>query len=126
MSLGNLDLNQGRSPNFRALLKTLSSMATIGASEERTGIFDVQSSGGAAETRTHQTEPAWALGDDDRAELSLRSLNRLIKEDDLNMIYVVGPGHGRPGLVAQTYLEGSNTERDPAIERSASGLRCLF
>src|SRR4030081_771387 len=34
-------------------------------------------------------------------------LNRLIKENDLNMMYVIGPGHGGPGLVAQTYLEGS-------------------
>jgi phosphoketolase len=34
-------------------------------------------------------------------------LNRLIKENDLNMIYVIGPGHGGPGLVAHSYLEGS-------------------
>src|SRR6185437_16134665 len=33
-------------------------------------------------------------------------LNRLIKDHDLNMIYVIGPGHGGPGIVAQTYLEG--------------------
>ena len=53
-------------------------------------------------------------------------LNRLIKNNDLNMIYVTGPGHGGPGLVAQTYLEGSYTERYPAIERSRSGLQRLF
>ena len=53
-------------------------------------------------------------------------LNRLIKENDLNMIYVIGPGHGGPGLVAQTYLEGSYTERYPAIERSRNGLHRLF
>ena len=53
-------------------------------------------------------------------------LNRLIKDHDLNMIYVAGPGHGGPGLVAQTYLEGSYTERYPAIERSRSGLHRLF
>jgi xylulose-5-phosphate/fructose-6-phosphate phosphoketolase len=53
-------------------------------------------------------------------------LNRLIKENDLNMIYVIGPGHGGPGLVAQTYLEGSYTERYPAIERSRNGLQRLF
>ena len=53
-------------------------------------------------------------------------LNRLIKENDLNMIYVIGPGHGGPGLVANTYLEGSYTERYPAIERSANGLHRLF
>src|SRR5476649_1507090 len=53
-------------------------------------------------------------------------LNRLIKENDLNMIYVIGPGHGGPGLVAQAYLEGSYTERYPAIERSRNGLQRLF
>ena len=53
-------------------------------------------------------------------------LNRLIKQNDLDMIYVIGPGHGGPGLVAHTYLEGSYTERYPAIERSRSGLHRLF
>jgi xylulose-5-phosphate/fructose-6-phosphate phosphoketolase len=53
-------------------------------------------------------------------------LNRLIKENDLNMMYVIGPGHGGPGLVAMTYLEGSYTERYPAIERNRNGLRRLF
>jgi xylulose-5-phosphate/fructose-6-phosphate phosphoketolase len=53
-------------------------------------------------------------------------LNRLIKEHDLNMIYVIGPGHGGPGLVAHSYLEGSYTERYPAIERSRNGLERLF
>ena len=53
-------------------------------------------------------------------------LNRLIKDNDLDMIYVIGPGHGGPGLVANAYLEGSYTERYPAIERSVSGMRRLF
>jgi xylulose-5-phosphate/fructose-6-phosphate phosphoketolase len=53
-------------------------------------------------------------------------LNRLIKENDLDMIFVAGPGHGGPALVAQTYLEGSYTERYPAIERSRNGLHRLF
>lgn len=53
-------------------------------------------------------------------------LNRLIKEHDLDMIYIIGPGHGGPGLVAHTYLEGSYTERFPAIERSRTGLHRLF
>src|SRR5579872_5426222 len=53
-------------------------------------------------------------------------LNRLIKDNDLNMIYVIGPGHGGPGLVAHAYLEGSYTERYPAIERSRNGLQRLF
>jgi len=53
-------------------------------------------------------------------------LNRLIKQHDLNMIYIIGPGHGGPGLVAHSYLEGSYTERFPHIERSRNGLRQLF
>ena len=53
-------------------------------------------------------------------------LNRLIKEHDLNMIYMIGPGHGGPGLVAHSYLEGSYTERYPAIERDRNGLHRLF
>jgi xylulose-5-phosphate/fructose-6-phosphate phosphoketolase len=53
-------------------------------------------------------------------------LNRLIKENDLNMIFVTGPGHGGPGLIAHTYLEGSYTERYPDIERNRNGLYRLF
>ncbi len=53
-------------------------------------------------------------------------LNRLIAEQGLNMLMVVGPGHGGPGIVANTYLEGSYTEHYPAIERNRSGLRRLF
>jgi xylulose-5-phosphate/fructose-6-phosphate phosphoketolase len=53
-------------------------------------------------------------------------LNRLIKANDLDMIYIIGPGHGGPGLVAHTYLEGSYTERYPDIERNRNGLQRLF
>ncbi|MEP7007411.1 MAG: phosphoketolase family protein, partial [Sphingomonas bacterium] len=53
-------------------------------------------------------------------------LNRLIVENDLDMIYVIGPGHGGPGLVAHTYLEGSYTELYPAIERNRNGMQRLF
>src|SRR6266567_186816 len=53
-------------------------------------------------------------------------LNRLIKQNDLNMIYIIGPGHGGPGLVANTYLEGTYTEIYPNIERSRYGLQRLF
>jgi xylulose-5-phosphate/fructose-6-phosphate phosphoketolase len=53
-------------------------------------------------------------------------LNRLIKENDLDMIFIAGPGHGGPAMVAQTYLEGSYTERYPGIERSRNGLHRLF
>ncbi|MEQ1894583.1 MAG: phosphoketolase, partial [Planctomycetota bacterium] len=53
-------------------------------------------------------------------------LNRLIGAHGLDMILVVGPGPGGPGLVANTYLEGSYSEHYPAIERNRSGLRRLF
>jgi xylulose-5-phosphate/fructose-6-phosphate phosphoketolase len=53
-------------------------------------------------------------------------LNRLIVENDLDMIYVMGPGHGGPGPVAQSYLEGSYAERYPGIGRDRSGMQRLF
>jgi xylulose-5-phosphate/fructose-6-phosphate phosphoketolase len=53
-------------------------------------------------------------------------LNRLINRYDLDLIYVIGPGHGGPGLVAHSYLEGTYTERYPNIERNWDGLRRLF
>ena len=53
-------------------------------------------------------------------------LNRLITENKLNMMYVIGPGHGGPGIVANSYLEGSYTERYPAIEQSRNGMQRLF
>ena len=52
--------------------------------------------------------------------------NRLIRERDLNMIYVIGPGHGGPGLVANTYLEGSYSEIYPHIEQNSDGIKRLF
>jgi len=53
-------------------------------------------------------------------------LNRLIKLNDLDMIYIIGPGHGGPGLVAHTYLEGSYSEIYPNIDRSRNGMQRLF
>src|SRR6202166_4397546 len=53
-------------------------------------------------------------------------LNRLINEQSLNMIYVIGPGHGGPGIVAHTYLEGSYSEIYPHIEQNKDGLKRLF
>src|SRR5205823_3589189 len=53
-------------------------------------------------------------------------LNRLIKQNDLNMICIIGPGHGGPGLVAHTYLEGSYSEIYPNIDRSRNGMERLF
>src|SRR6266436_6457051 len=52
--------------------------------------------------------------------------NRAIKERDLNVIYIAGPGHGGPGLVANVYLEGTYSEYYPAISRDAEGLKRLF
>ena len=52
--------------------------------------------------------------------------NRLIKKHDLNVIYVTGPGHGGPGLVANTYLEGTYSEFYPHIAQTEEGLRKLF
>lgn len=53
-------------------------------------------------------------------------LNRVIKSFDLDMIYVAGPGHGGPALVANTYLEGSYTEIYPNISQDEVGLKKLF
>jgi xylulose-5-phosphate/fructose-6-phosphate phosphoketolase len=52
--------------------------------------------------------------------------NRLIRERNLNMLYIIGPGHGGPGLVANTYLEGSYTEVYPHIEQNKDGIKRLF
>tara|TARA_R110000751_G_scaffold301716_5_gene414850 strand:+ start:2820 stop:5144 length:2325 start_codon:yes stop_codon:yes gene_type:complete len=52
-------------------------------------------------------------------------LNRVIKERDLDMIYVTGPGHGGPGLVANTYLEGTYSEFYPEIGEDEAGLAKL-
>src|SRR2546425_1062442 len=52
--------------------------------------------------------------------------NRLIKKHDLNAIYITGPGHGGPGLVANTYLEGTYSEFYPDIPQNAEGMKRLF
>jgi xylulose-5-phosphate/fructose-6-phosphate phosphoketolase len=53
-------------------------------------------------------------------------LNRLIKERDLNMIYIIGPGHGGPGIVANTWLEGTYSETYPNISQDEDGIKKLF
>jgi xylulose-5-phosphate/fructose-6-phosphate phosphoketolase len=53
-------------------------------------------------------------------------LNRVIKRDGLNMIYICGPGHGGPGMVANTYLEGTYSEMYPNITQDAEGMKRLF
>jgi xylulose-5-phosphate/fructose-6-phosphate phosphoketolase len=53
-------------------------------------------------------------------------LNRVIKAHDLDMIYIAGPGHGGPALVAQTYLEGTYSEIYTHVGRDEAGLKALF
>src|SRR5262245_11316550 len=53
-------------------------------------------------------------------------LNRVIKKHDLNMIYITGPGHGGPGLVANAYLEGTYSEVYPNISPDKEGMKRLF
>src|SRR5438046_2865799 len=53
-------------------------------------------------------------------------LNRLIKKHDLNMLYITGPGHGGPGLVANAYLEGTYSEVYPNVSQDEEGMKRLF
>src|SRR5687767_4792258 len=53
-------------------------------------------------------------------------LNRVITERDLDVIYVCGPGHGGPGMVANTWLEGTYSELYPNVPEDAEGMRRLF
>ncbi len=52
--------------------------------------------------------------------------NRLIKAQDLNVIYITGPGHGGPGLVANTWLEGTYSEVYPNVAQNEAGMKKLF
>ncbi|MFZ3014182.1 MAG: phosphoketolase family protein [Nitrospira sp.] len=53
-------------------------------------------------------------------------LNRIITQHDLNMIYIAGPGHGGPGLVANAYLEGTYSEVYPDVSQDEQGMKRLF
>jgi len=53
-------------------------------------------------------------------------LNRVIKRDDLDMIYIIGPGHGGPSMVAHAYLEGTYSEVYPEITHDLEGMSKLF
>ncbi len=53
-------------------------------------------------------------------------LNRIIQERNANVIYICGPGHGGPGMVANTYLEGSYSEIYPGVSEDEAGMRKLF
>src|SRR5579884_2291799 len=53
-------------------------------------------------------------------------MNRVIKRDDINPIFIAGPGHGGPAVVANAYLEGTYSERYPAITQDEAGMKALF
>ncbi|HYG24768.1 MAG TPA: phosphoketolase family protein [Verrucomicrobiae bacterium] len=53
-------------------------------------------------------------------------LNRVIRSHDLNMIYITGPGHGGPGIVANAYLEGTYSEVYPNVSQDETGMKRLF
>src|SRR5688572_6242742 len=53
-------------------------------------------------------------------------LNRIIRRDDLDAIYICGPGHGGPGMVANAWLEGTYSEVYPTITADARGMQKLF
>jgi xylulose-5-phosphate/fructose-6-phosphate phosphoketolase len=53
-------------------------------------------------------------------------LNRLIRTHNLSVIYIAGPGHGGPALVANTYLEGTYSEYYPNISENVEGMKALF
>src|SRR3954466_7263480 len=53
-------------------------------------------------------------------------LNRLIQDHDVDMIYLAGPGHGGPAIIANVYLEGTYTEIYPEVSQDGAGLRRLF
>ena len=53
-------------------------------------------------------------------------MNRVIRERDLDAIFICGPGHGGPAMVANAYLEGTYTELYPQVTQDANGLRALF
>ncbi|HEY6322391.1 MAG TPA: phosphoketolase family protein [Thermoanaerobaculia bacterium] len=53
-------------------------------------------------------------------------LNRIIQQHDLDMIYIAGPGHGGPAVVANTWLEGTYSEIYPAVSQDETGMRTLF
>jgi xylulose-5-phosphate/fructose-6-phosphate phosphoketolase len=53
-------------------------------------------------------------------------LNRVIRQRDLSMMYIIGPGHGGPAIAANTWLEGSYSETYPEVPRDAAGTERLF
>jgi len=80
----------------------------------------------AVEDRSHQAALAGTLGHDSRVELHLCAHEPGNQKVDLDAIYIAGPGHGGPGLVANTYLEGTYSEFYPNIQQSEEGMQRLF
>ena len=78
------------------------------------------------DTGTREVALARPLGHDAGAQLYLLSLNRVIKQHDLDLFNVTGPGHGGPGLVANAYLEGTYSEVYPTISQDEDGLKRVF
>ena len=76
--------------------------------------------------RARQAAPARPLGHDAGLNFIYAHLNRVIRTRDADMIYVCGPGHGGPAMVANTYLEGTYSELYPDITLDEAGMRKLF
>jgi xylulose-5-phosphate/fructose-6-phosphate phosphoketolase len=78
-------------------------------------------------SRTHYVSHSGALGHLARLKFELRlHLNRLIREQNADVIYLAGPGHGDPAVVANVYLEGTYSEIYPNVTQDERGLHRLF
>jgi len=82
--------------------------------------------GRAAPTIAHQPRLLGHWGTTPGQNFIYAHLNRVITALDLNMIYLSGPGHGGPAVVANVYLEGTYSEIYPAITQDRAGLAALF
>src|SRR5213076_2476089 len=80
----------------------------------------------AAPRRAHQAAAARALRHRPGAQPDLRAPEPAIRARDLDAIYVCGPGHGGPGVVANAYLEGTYSELYPHVTLDEDGLQVLF
>ena len=90
-------------------------------------LYDNPHAARAADAGSRQAAGGRALGNDAGAELHLcPSQPRRSRLHDLDMIYIAGPGHGGPALVANTYLEGSYSEIYPDISQDEAGMKRLF
>ena len=81
---------------------------------------------GAIETRTYKAAALGHWGTTPGLNFIYAHLNRVIKDRDLNIIYICGPGHGGPAMVANTYLEGTYSEIYPSVRQDLDRMRRLF